>query len=88
MSATFSPLPQNGNRFDVALPPADDLDLSLSNANAFDVLNALGIEDPYSSSPWPIACFAFVFFSRCLAESTSTIGRRQFPRLSTATRAA
>lgn len=29
----------------------------LSNDNAYDVLAALGIEDSYSSSPWPIARF-------------------------------
>jgi len=57
MSVTFSPLRQNGNRFDLALPSGDDSDLSLSNANTYDALDALGIEDPYSSSPWPIACF-------------------------------
>jgi hypothetical protein len=51
MSVTFSPLRQNGNRFDVALPAADDSDLSLSNANAYDVLNALGIEDPKALQP-------------------------------------
>ena len=51
MSVTFSPLRQNGNRFDVALLPADDSDLSLSNANAYDVLNALGIEDPKALQP-------------------------------------
>ena len=30
---------------------------SLSNANAADVLDALGIEDSFSERPWPIQCF-------------------------------
>ena len=57
MSITFAVLRQNGQRFDrVPLSP-DDSDLSLSNDNAYDVLAALGIEDSYSLSPWPIARF-------------------------------
>ena len=55
MSISFTPLRQNANRFERVLP--DDDELSLSNANASDVLDALGIDESYSSSPWPIACF-------------------------------
>jgi len=57
MSITFVVLRQSGQRYDRARLTADDSELSLSNENAHDVLDALGIEDPYSSSPWPIAPF-------------------------------
>src|SRR5271165_1673692 len=57
MSITFIVLRQNGQRCDRAPLTADDSELSLSNENAHDVLDALGIEDPYSSSPWSIAPF-------------------------------
>src|SRR5271166_3304512 len=52
MSITFVVLRQSGQRYDRAPLNADDSELSLSNENAHDVLDALGIEDPYSSSPW------------------------------------
>jgi hypothetical protein len=39
------------------LPGHDDGESSLSNANAADVLNALGIEDSFSERPGPIQCF-------------------------------
>jgi hypothetical protein len=29
---------------------------SPSDANAADVLDALGIEDAYSTNPWPLSC--------------------------------
>jgi hypothetical protein len=35
----------------------DDGEFSLSNANAADVLDALGIEDSFSERPWPIPFF-------------------------------
>ena len=35
----------------------DDREFSLSNANAADVLDALGIEDSFSERPWPIQRF-------------------------------
>ncbi len=57
MSITFVVLRQSGQRYDRAPLNADDSELSLSNENAHDVLDTLGIEDPYSSSPWPIAPF-------------------------------
>jgi hypothetical protein len=57
MSITFVVLRQSGQRYDRTPLTADDSELSLSNENAHDVLDALGIEDPYSSSPWPIAPF-------------------------------
>lgn len=60
MSITFAVLRQNGQRFDRARLSPDDSDLSPSNDNAYDVLAALGIEDSYSSSPWPIARFRFL----------------------------
>ncbi len=46
----------NGQRFD-PLPGDDDREFSLSNANAADVLDALGIEASFSERPWPIPCF-------------------------------
>ena len=45
-----------GQRFD-PLPGHDDREFSLSNANAADVLDALGIEATFSERPWPIPCF-------------------------------
>ena len=57
MSITFVVLRRSGQRYDRAPLTADDSELSLSNENADDVLDALEIEDPYSSSPWPIAPF-------------------------------
>ena len=57
MSITFAVLRQNGQRFDRAPLSPDDSDLSLSNDNAYDVLAALGIQDSYSLSPWPIMRF-------------------------------
>jgi hypothetical protein len=39
------------------LPGHDDREFSLSNANAADVLDALGIEDSFSERPWPIPFF-------------------------------
>src|SRR5208337_3469673 len=57
MSITFVVLRQSGQRYNRAPLSADDSELSLSNENAHDVLDALGIEDPFSSSPWPIAPF-------------------------------
>jgi hypothetical protein len=56
MSVSFTLLKANGQRFD-PLPGHDDRELSLSNANAADVLDALGIEDSFSERPWPIPCF-------------------------------
>jgi hypothetical protein len=56
MSVCFTLYKGNGQRFD-PLPGHDDREFSLSNANAADVLDALGIEDSYSERPWPIACF-------------------------------
>src|SRR5208282_4636237 len=37
--------------------PPMSVSFSLSNANAADVLDALGIEDSFSERPWPIPCF-------------------------------
>ena len=56
MSVSFTLLKANGQRFD-PLPGHDDREFSLSNANAADVLDALGIEDSFSERPWPIPCF-------------------------------
>jgi hypothetical protein len=55
MTISFNPLKANGHLF-THLPELDDLEFSLSNANAADVLDALGIEDAYSASPWPLSC--------------------------------
>ena len=46
----------SGRRFDL-LPGHDDREFSLSNANAADVLDALGIEDSFFERPWPIQRF-------------------------------
>jgi hypothetical protein len=56
MTVSFNPLKANGQLF-THLPELDDLELSLSNANAADVLDALGIEAAFSASPWPLPCF-------------------------------
>ena len=56
MSVSFTLLKASGQRFDL-LPGHDDREFSLSNANAADVLDALGIEDSFSERPWPIRCF-------------------------------
>ena len=55
MTISFNPLKANGHLF-AHLPELDDLEFSLSNANAADVLDALGIEDAYSANPWPLSC--------------------------------
>jgi hypothetical protein len=56
MTVSFNPLKANGQLF-THLSELDDLEVSLSNANAADVLDALGIEDSFSASPWPLPCF-------------------------------
>jgi hypothetical protein len=56
MTVSFNPLKANGQLF-AHLPELNDLEFSLSNANAADVLDALGIEDGFSPSPWPLPCF-------------------------------
>ena len=56
MSVSFTLYKASGQRFD-PLPGHDDREFSLSNANAADVLEALGIEDSFSERPWPIRCF-------------------------------
>ena len=56
MSVSFTLYKAAGQRFDPLLGH-DDRDFSLSNANAADVLDALGIEDSFSERPWPIPCF-------------------------------
>ena len=56
MSVSFTLLKANGHSFD-PLPGHDDREFSLSNANAADVLDALGIEGSFSERPWPIQCF-------------------------------
>ena len=56
MTVSFNPLKANGQLF-AHLPELNDLEFSLSNANAADVLDALGIEDAFAASPWPLSCF-------------------------------
>ena len=56
MTISFNPLKANGQLF-THLPELDDLEVALSNANAADVLDTLGIEDSFSASPWPLPCF-------------------------------
>ena len=64
MSVSFTLYKANGQSFD-PLPGHDDREFSLSNANAADVLDALGIEDSFSERPWPISCFrAFLIVAR------------------------
>ena len=53
MTVSFNPLKTNGELF-TRLPELGDVEFSLSNANAADVL---GIEDSFSASPWPLPCF-------------------------------
>ena len=48
MSVSFTLLKAAGQRFDL-LPGHDDREFSLSNANAADVLDALGIEGSRSA---------------------------------------
>ena len=59
MTVSFNPLKANGDTFS-RVPELDDLEVSLSNANARDVLDALGIDDLYSTAPWPLPCFKAV----------------------------
>ena len=59
MTVSFNPLKANGHTFS-RVPEFDDLEVSLSNDNARDVLQALGIDDLYSTTPWPITCFRAV----------------------------
>jgi len=56
MCVSFALLKAAGQRFE-PLPGHGDREFSLSNANAADVLDALGIEDSFSERPWPIPCF-------------------------------
>jgi hypothetical protein len=56
MTVSFNPPKATGDLF-TSLPELDDLEFSLPNANAADVLDALGIEDAFSASPWPLPCF-------------------------------
>jgi hypothetical protein len=42
--------------FDLVDVP-EHLELSLSSANGQDLLDALGIEETYSDTPWSIDCF-------------------------------
>ncbi len=56
MSVSFTLYKADGHSFDL-LPGHDDREVNLSNANAADVLDALGIEDSFSERPWPIHCF-------------------------------
>ena len=50
MTVSFNLYKANGQRFEL-LPGHDDREISLSNANACDVLAALGIEVAYTPSP-------------------------------------
>jgi hypothetical protein len=56
MTVSFNLYKANGQRFEL-LPGDGDREISLSEANACDVLAALGIEVAYSASPWPLQCF-------------------------------
>jgi hypothetical protein len=56
MTVSFTLLKATGQTFH-RLPGQDDREFNLSNANAADVLDALGIEQSFSESPWPIPCF-------------------------------
>jgi hypothetical protein len=53
MTISFNPLKTNGHLF-TYLPELNDLEFSLSNANAADLLDPLGIEDAFAASPWPL----------------------------------
>jgi hypothetical protein len=86
MSITFVVLRQSGQRYDRAPLTADDSELSLSNENAHDVLDALGIETPIPRPHGRSRPFARA--SRPPAASASAISRRQLPRLSAANQAA
>jgi len=56
VTVSFNLYKATGDRFDLALS-SDDLEFSLSNANAADVLDALGIDTSYSVAPWPLPAF-------------------------------
>ena len=56
MSVSFTLLKASGQRFDL-LPGHDDREFSLSNANAADVLDALGIEELLLRTPLADPCF-------------------------------
>ena len=56
MSISFLLYNQDGALFRLT-PLPEDAEISLSNANALDVLDALGIDESCCSSPYPIACF-------------------------------
>ena len=56
MTVSFTLLKANGQTFD-RLPGDEEREFSLSNVNAGDLLDALGIEESFSESPWPIPCF-------------------------------
>jgi hypothetical protein len=56
MSINFNLYTQEAALFRL-VPLPDDAELSLSHGNALDILDAIGIEESYSSSLWPIACF-------------------------------
>jgi hypothetical protein len=49
MTVSFNPLKANGQTFS-CVPELDDLEVSLSNDNARDVLQALSIDDLYSTN--------------------------------------
>ena len=55
MTVSFTLLKATGQTFH-RLPGQDDREFNLSNANAADVLDALGIEESFSESHWPIPC--------------------------------
>ena len=63
MTVSFTLYKANGQHFDL-LPGNDNREFNLSNANAADVLEALGIEDSFSESPWPIPCFRALLVAR------------------------
>jgi hypothetical protein len=58
MSLTFSTYRRDGAKYISVLTDHEDCDLSLSNDNGRDVLQALGIED--ICCEWPISCFRSV----------------------------
>jgi hypothetical protein len=57
MTVSFLLYKAAAHRFDLIPDPDGDRELSLSNANAADVLAALGVVDPFSDGPWPIDRF-------------------------------
>ena len=73
MTLSFNPLKANGPLF-THLPELDDLEVSLSNDNAADVL---GIEDSFSASPWPLPCFKALLSSPGVSDSATP--RPPFP---------